>query len=118
MSINKSDALNMFKLPSVNWTKKDLEDAFNKMIRRYPPTQFPEKSIDIQKAYDLLAVGNRYWDDLINSSNLDLSWCQELIKEQLDKDILVNTKKIVNNDLAKSLMRHMTLKISGSKDIR
>lgn len=45
--------------------ENELELSFLKMIKRYPPEFFPEKSLKIRKAFYTLGNDQKFWRDVI-----------------------------------------------------
>lgn len=45
---------------------QEIENAYLKMMRRYPPEVFPQKATVIRKAYDVLMLTDEYVHELLN----------------------------------------------------
>ncbi len=52
----------------------EVQKAFERLARRYPPQSFPERFARIIEARDLLLGDERYWRDQVLARTLDLSW--------------------------------------------
>jgi hypothetical protein len=69
--VNTHEALSILKIIKKEGIE-EVEAAYLKMIKRFPPEHFPEKSILIKNAYNVL-VGNRdYWKTVFSFGTLDL----------------------------------------------
>ena len=55
-------------------TAEDIEMAYQKMLRRYPPEQFPEKSREIRDAHSVLTESSDYWNGFFDINRLDWSF--------------------------------------------
>ncbi|MBF0311932.1 MAG: hypothetical protein HQK52_00860 [Oligoflexia bacterium] len=63
----------------------DIEQAYQKMVKRYPPEFFPEKFIEIRKAYNLLIANDDFWKELLESEHLDLSFLYSSAQRSQDE---------------------------------
>lgn len=63
-------------------TSTDVENAYLKMIKRYPPEIFPQKVTKIRKAYNTLIINDEYMNELFFSEeiNSDLTFLLPYLK--------------------------------------
>ncbi|MBF0363577.1 MAG: hypothetical protein HQK49_21330 [Oligoflexia bacterium] len=74
--ITTIEALNILSLPSKSSTSsssdkefyQQVENAYQKMIRRYPPEVFPERALLIRKAHDALMFTEEHLREILNLS--------------------------------------------------
>ncbi|MBF0297246.1 MAG: hypothetical protein HQK51_00890 [Oligoflexia bacterium] len=64
------EAIKILHLPS-GFSNQEIENAYLKMIRRFPPEVFPEKATMIRKAYNALMLTDEYLYELLNESDGD-----------------------------------------------
>lgn len=73
-------------------TLKDIENAYVKMIQRYPSTLFPDKFREIRKAYEFLTNSDDFWKETIESEHPDVSFlANDLMSSDLTNSSLLES---------------------------
>ncbi len=76
------DALTELGLkPGATHDKAAAEQAFARLARRYPPSQFPERFQRLLAARAVLVHEDRSWHDFITAPAVDLSWAADKLRD-------------------------------------
>jgi len=68
--MTKNEALKILGILEENVSNDTVQkEAFLKMLRRYPPEQFPEKAEKIRLAFELLQQKEEYWNEFFRYSS-------------------------------------------------
>jgi hypothetical protein len=110
----KSEALKILGLSEENSEDNILQkQALMKMLRRYPPEQFPEKAEKIRKAFSLLQQKDDYWIDFFchpNAFQGDLTFLLPYLEPLLSSTVKTDTNELMsigNYFFSKSLADHI-----------
>ncbi|MBF0312630.1 MAG: hypothetical protein HQK50_06195 [Oligoflexia bacterium] len=71
MMLTQEDACKILRV-SAGEAHDKIESAYLKMMKRYPPEFFPEKSLAIRQAYNFLVGDDEFWKHFIQDDSLDL----------------------------------------------
>ncbi|MBL6991643.1 MAG: hypothetical protein ISR65_17815 [Bacteriovoracaceae bacterium] len=79
----------------------DIESAFKKMLKRYPPEVFAEKSLEIRQAYALLSNSDEYWSEFIRQERFDFSSMVSYVKnsKSIDSSQSINALELLPEKL-------------------
>ncbi|PCJ21106.1 MAG: hypothetical protein COB02_00530 [Candidatus Cloacimonadota bacterium] len=91
--MNKNEATKILNLNKIDSIKsEDVENSYKKMIRRYPPENFPQKFEQISQAYKLLSNNDSFWTDFIQTEKLDFSFLTNYSNQKNNKLKKINEK--------------------------
>ena len=73
--MQKENAMQILRIKNENMpiTKEEIEHSYQRMLPRYPPEKYPEKSLEFRSAYNLLINNDKYWKDFLKQPQVDLS---------------------------------------------
>ncbi|MBF0300285.1 MAG: hypothetical protein HQK51_16305 [Oligoflexia bacterium] len=75
--LNHNDAVEILRLKKDDSSeipnKEKIDEAYFKMLRRYPPEMFPERALLIRSAYNSLIANDDFWKGLIENETIDVS---------------------------------------------
>ncbi|MGH8584452.1 MAG: hypothetical protein ACREWG_17115 [Gammaproteobacteria bacterium] len=75
MHLTREEALAVLALQAQPDADRDtVQRAFERLARRYPQQQFPERFRQLLEARDLMLNADREWREQLESGTLDLSW--------------------------------------------
>lgn len=75
MIISRDEALNILGLPTASPNvPSEIEAAFARLTRRYPPAAFPERFARLLAARDALSHRHDEWLDLATSDKINMAW--------------------------------------------
>lgn len=113
---SRSEAVAALRIKEEFWcNKEEIELAYQKMVRRYPPNLFPDKFRQIRAAYDLLANTNDYWQQFIKSETQNLYFLAPLMAKNANDSTLSAPQDCLDDRMiCQALIRYM---ISNSEQI-
>ena len=78
-NMNRARALEVLRLGSAA-TEADIIAAYNRLARRYPMQQFPERHSDLLQAKTCLLQPELAFNHILHEETLELSWLNQYLK--------------------------------------
>jgi hypothetical protein len=95
---------------------EDIEKAFRKLRRRYPPEQFPEKFQRVRESYSLLKQSDDYWRSLIEQ-DVNLGWLAPFVQNASAQEDANVQPEVDRQRVLESLARGLLPQMFDDEDL-